>query len=475
MKARFLIFAVLFAVLAIGGFWRLNPAILSSQLPWSDNHEIPSTTANRRDLIRLLSVQGKLQCQIDAIRCPIKGTEIEIIEFVRHGAVVQPGDVVVEFDRSALQRRIKQKRGQINQLSMQVAELQHDHDIQVNKNRGTLSTAEYELKLAQLKLTKYIKSDFRIQQLALEGQIAEAKSKLERRRLELEKFRQLVKKGYRTSRQTDEISNLLKSSESKLREFKERLRTLVDFEFEQKQYELESIVEEAKSKLKLVTSEGQVALVNIKNRLQAAKTNHKSASNQLDELQNQVDQCVIRADRGGVIAHCLDEWRYRIQKGDKLVHNQNVFYYVNSQKMLVDFLVPVSAGGSLKKGMKGVVHVHGFAGEPFSATVSQVNKENVWILCKATIDEIPDSIELNPGMEVDLEILIDHQPDVLAVPLPSVIEKDEKEYAFIHTNDGWKPREIETGNDDGAFIEVKSGLHRGDTVILDATILPLNQ
>ena len=78
--------------------------------------------------------------------------------------------------------------------------------------------------------------------------------------------------------------------------------------------------------------------------------------------------------------------------------------------------------------------------------------------------------DLLPGMNVDVEIVIGHAQQVLAVPVSAVVRgnkvyvKGEKTDETDSAPDGFKTVEVTTGTYNNSLIEITSGLKEGDVV-----------
>lgn len=70
------------------------------------------------------------------------------------------------------------------------------------------------------------------------------------------------------------------------------------------------------------------------------------------------------------------------------------------------------------------------------------------------------------GSDVDVEITVDKKDNVLRVPDLAVVEKDRKNYVYVIEGGKAVLREVRTGLEGEDFMEVVSGLSKGDTVIL---------
>ncbi len=75
------------------------------------------------------------------------------------------------------------------------------------------------------------------------------------------------------------------------------------------------------------------------------------------------------------------------------------------------------------------------------------------------------------GLSASLDIVTTSMEDVLYVPVQSVFEKDGKLYVSILKDDTVESREVVTGLSNYDFIEIKSGLTEGDTIL----ILPIQE
>ena len=77
---------------------------------------------------------------------------------------------------------------------------------------------------------------------------------------------------------------------------------------------------------------------------------------------------------------------------------------------------------------------------------------------------------VKPGMNADIKILIDQKPQVLVVPMLAIVEKDNKKYLNIITDEKLNKyilREITTGIEgDGNLIEVTSGVSAGEKIAI---------
>ncbi len=91
------------------------------------------------------------------------------------------------------------------------------------------------------------------------------------------------------------------------------------------------------------------------------------------------------------------------------------------------------------------------------------------------IDESVQDLKLKPGLSAVATIFTDTRIDhVLAIPIQAVVppqEKGGKSRCYVETPTGPVARDIELGMTDERSVEIKSGLHEGDEVVLNPRVM----
>src|SRR5207244_11810198 len=88
-------------------------------------------------------------------------------------------------------------------------------------------------------------------------------------------------------------------------------------------------------------------------------------------------------------------------------------------------------------------------------------------LIKVQIEDRPPDSGLNPGMTAQVKIHCGEVLDVLLVPVQAVAENEGKHYAYASGSHGLERREVEVGETNEKFVQVKDGLDEGEKVALD--------
>jgi multidrug efflux pump subunit AcrA (membrane-fusion protein) len=143
--------------------------------------------------------------------------------------------------------------------------------------------------------------------------------------------------------------------------------------------------------------------------------------------------------------------------------------------MSVNVKIPESYIKKVKKGLKARITVDAFPDETLTGEITKVgvlpDSQNRWMnpdlkvyLTTIAIDGTHDWVK--PGMSAKVEILVNHLDDVVYIPVQAVSPGNGKQLCHVASGFGSERREIEVGQFNDEFIEVKSGLKEGERVLL---------
>jgi multidrug efflux pump subunit AcrA (membrane-fusion protein) len=129
----------------------------------------------------------------------------------------------------------------------------------------------------------------------------------------------------------------------------------------------------------------------------------------------------------------------------------------------------------IKKGEKVRITVDAFPDTVMDGEVTKVgvlpDSQNRWMnpdlkvyVTTITINGAYDWIK--PGMSAKVEILVDHLNDVVYVPIQAVAPSEGKQVCYVVHGLKSEKREVEIGQFNDEFIEIKKGLKEGEKVLL---------
>ncbi len=139
--------AIVIAVVAIGGIF---VAVGRGSAP-----DLPTTEVIRGDFTDLLEIRGEIRpIKSIVLASPMESGELQIIKLARSGTKVQPGDVVVQFDGSTLQRTVQEKQSELRQADAEIEQQRAQSRLVEEQNETELMRAQYNLERARLEVKK---------------------------------------------------------------------------------------------------------------------------------------------------------------------------------------------------------------------------------------------------------------------------------------------------------------------------------
>src|SRR5207302_375266 len=164
-----------------------------------------------------------------------------------------------------------------------------------------------------------------------------------------------------------------------------------------------------------------------------------------------------------------------IREGATVRERQAIITIPDMTKMSVKVKIHESYIKKIKKGQKVRITVDAFPDTILGGEVSKVgvlpDSQNRWMnpdlkvyLTTITINGTYDWIK--PGMSAKAEILVDHLGDVVYVPIQSVVPSEGKQICYVVHSLKPERRDVEIGEFNDDFIEIKKGVKAGDKVLL---------
>src|SRR6266567_4470403 len=216
-------------------------------------------------------------------------------------------------------------------------------------------------------------------------------------------------------------------------------------------------------------------------KLKSAQGQYNIALRGRTDLNDQLAKCTIRAGKPGLAVYggAQDMFYYgpqeQIREGATIRERQTIITIPDMTRMSVKVKIHESYIKKIRKGQKVRITVDAFPDQLLEGEVTNVgvlpDSQNRWMnpdlkvyLTTITINGTYDWIK--PGMSAKAEILVDHLDDVVHVPIQSVTPSASKQVCYVLS--GLKPekREVEVGQFNDAFIEIKKGLKEGDKGLL---------
>ena len=164
-----------------------------------------------------------------------------------------------------------------------------------------------------------------------------------------------------------------------------------------------------------------------------------------------------------------------IREGATVRERQAIITIPDMTRMSVKVKIHETYIKKIKKGEKVRITVDAFPDTILNGEVTKVgvlpDSQNRWMnpdlkvyVTTITINGTYDWIK--PGMSAKVEILVDHLNDVIYVPIQAVVPSEGKQVCYVVHGLKSDKREVEIGQFNDEFIEIRKGLKEGEKVLL---------
>jgi HlyD family secretion protein len=396
-------------------------------------------TITRGVLIVTVTEQGTLESADNTeIKCKVRG-ENTIIWVIESGTVVKPGDELVRLDTLAIEDAIAERT--------KYAHL----------TRSGAERAKADVARAELAIPEYLEGRYRSQLMTLEKDLTIAKSNLLTAQNMLAHAEMMAKRGYVSGLEVEEKTFAVTQAELNVDVKKIQIDVLKNFT---KTMELETLRGELNA---------------AKARFAAEKERAQMDAERRDLALEELEYCVIRAERGGLVIYPVAEkWKRapEIEEGATVHRDQTLLLMPDLSKMQVKVGIHESIVDRIKPGMSAKITIPDKILEGKVSSVAAVTRPAGWwtgnVVKYDTIVKLPSVDGLKPGMSTEVEVILARHENVLTIPVTGVLETAHGDFCWVKTAAGANERRsLQLGDTNDDFIVVKSGLEEGETIVLD--------
>ena len=469
-----LLIAVL--VLAVGGAGGMKyfsgGDSLAREMP-----ESSMAAARRGSMTVTVTENGYLKAKnSEEIKPKFKGGS-QVTWLIEEGEEVVEGDILAEFDKTELERRIDDFENQMIQYEAELEAAQSGLAIQERDSNAGIEKAELQLDLKRLELERYEEGDQPNEKRKKVLAFEKATSEFGRAKDRFEQVPELEKEGFLTKNQVEEERIKLREAEIGEENAKRELELYnaytVTMELKQKNANLrdaERVLQNAREKSTISLKEKQ-ARVTQKER-QISQTEDRLA-----EQKKELEYHTIKSPAPGIVYYGNPDrsWmRDQIKVGNHLSSGHTMFTLPDLREMQVLVQVHEADIARVKEGMRASVSVETNKGELFEGEVTEiatVATAQSWTddsnkTFKVTITMKKSETELRAGVTSKVEIHVAEYEDVLQLPIHAVFPEEGTHYCFVYADGVITRTVVEVGRNNSHQVEIKSGLDEGDRVLL---------
>ncbi len=178
-------------------------------------------------------------------------------------------------------------------------------------------------------------------------------------------------------------------------------------------------------------------------------------------LQLQLDWTKIRALSDGYITERM------IEVGSRVNQNQQVYTIEDFSPLLIRVFVPSSDAIKLQTGMTAEITTNILEGKVFMGDIKLINPriDSQTGTIKVTVEVFDDTLQLKPGMFVEVKIIIGMKENILVIPRKAIMFKQNKTFVFVMDQGRVSQREVILGLTEEDEVEITEGLNEGEIIV----------
>jgi HlyD family secretion protein len=421
------------------------------------------------------------------VRSAVEGRNT-ILFIIPEGRIVQPGDLLVELDSSALQERLAEQALKVENSAASLTQAREKLAVTRNQAQADVEKAELDLRFARLNLEKYIEGEHPREVRQAEAEIAIAAEELKRAEDKLTWSKSLAEEGYitRSELQGDELA--LQRATLNLELAKNKLDLIQRYTHVETAERRKSEVWQAEMALERVRRRTASDIIQAEVEVRARDADYERQKTLLEKLRGQIEACRITAPASGMVVYATSvsgrRWGQEpLAEGQQVIERQELIYLPADEAMMAEIRLPESSLSKIREGLPARVRVDAFPDRVISGVLQKIavlpDASRSWLNpdLKVYVCEIhfSDSLEgLRPGMNCTAEIIIEAYDKAHFVPLSALTRVEGKPAVYVMTPTGPAPRVVEAGLDNNRMVHIKAGLKPGEAVLL-APPLPQDQ
>lgn len=326
--------------------------------------------------------------------------------------------------------------------------------------RSAMIQARENYEAAKIAVEEY-KNGTYVQNLQdLEASIKIAEENLRSAKNLLKHTERMARKGYVTPLQLESQKFAVQRSELELASARTAKDVLKNYTREKTLKELEATRDAAEATMK------------------SQQASYELEQKKLERLQEQLDNCIMHAPKGGMVVYANEERRrssdIQIEEGVQVRERQAVVRIPDRSNMQVNAAVHESKIEMIRPGLPAEITIRD---RKFTGTVKSVaNRPERTSWFSPDVKEYETIVMVNqkagtenlkPGMSAEVEILVEELTDVIAVPVQAVVELEGEFFCWVQTPEGPEKRAVLLGRTNDKLIQIKDGLKEGERVLLN--------
>ncbi|TWU58060.1 Macrolide export protein MacA [Rubripirellula reticaptiva] len=416
-----------------------------------DTENLITQVVSKASFDHIVLEQGEIESSSNTeVICEVKSSGgnggTSILWVIDEGTKVNKGDKLVELDSSQLELRLKEQK------------------IQVITEEARVTTAQAQLEQAKIAKEEYLQGVFKTEESALLSAEAVANQNLLKAQLAIESSKRLVAKGLVKELQLQADQFAVINATNQLKATEGQLRVLRDLTKKKMVVQFDSEIEAAAATLSAASSELM------------------EEQNELDDIEVQIEKCVMYAPSDGVVVHANrfssrgGNAEFVVEAGATVRERQAIIRLPDPTRMQVKCNINESRITLVRGGMPAKISIDAIPGMKLTGVVKKVNRYaepggffSSSIKEYATIIEIRDPPEnIRTGMTAEVQIFVEQLEDALQIPIQGLYEHGGEMFTLVkRSNISFDTVKVEIGATNDTMASIAEGLKENDEVVLN--------
>jgi HlyD family secretion protein len=357
-----------------------------------------------------------------------------------------------------------------------VQKAQQDLKLQAIQNQEELAAARQKVERSRLELADVKDGKGRLHEDEAANAVGNAERDLDKAIGAHEDLKPLLAEGFITKQELDRAAQVVARAREDLELAKKRRDALVQFGRPLELSQAESEATLTRESARQMEAAASYRIEQKKAAVNAGESRMAEATAKLALARQQLARTEVRADVPGIVVYrdvFFGSEQRKPQVGDQVWANQPLLILPDISKMVVETRIRETDIHKVEKNQNVTVHVQAYPDLRLSGrvtlvgTLAQEEKERRGVKFFGVTIQIEESEpRLRPGMTAAIEIEVERRPKALRVPLEAVFERDGRHLCYVATHRGLVARDVVLGPSNRDFVVIEKGLRAGDRVAL---------
>ncbi len=401
-----------------------------------------------------------------------------IATVVPEGTIVKPGDLLVRFDATQQESALAASRGEQLVAEAELRRTEKEVEAQKQKLQAELARLEGDFRLAQVEL-----ADLKKKPLAEE--VSKARLEHEKAKLAFEQadrkrrlLPELAERGFitRTTLDEAEVNYLATKANLQVAQF-----TLEKVSSGATAEELEKAtikLTQTKSVFEKTQSSVLPTLQSLGAAIEKQKADVQKAMNRVEKAKEDLEATRLRAPQAGLVLYAKSGANEeRIHPGMMTWAGQALLYLPDMSTMVADTEINEVDIGKVKHGAPVNVKLEAYPAAVFPGKVMSIGtlarprrgrpaSSSAIKVFDVTVRIEDRDPRVKPGSSATLAIIVDHQRDVISIPLSAVVSRGADSVVLVANGGKMEERRVALGPSNDERVVVREGLRPGEKVSL---------